>query len=177
MSCLNLQPSATSIDKVSPFEQFSSTKLDAKRDLRVAFGDYVLATHANTDSSMLPRAEPCIALGGNFNLTGSVLMLSLRTNKIITRDKFVIQPMMDIGISKITELATRQGYSRGAYPTLEFPQALEEDMDNGTLRVFTLWRFCGEKGINVPMDFLVRVGVGLVMLLVRDAVWRRFVFL
>ena len=63
-NCVNLQPSATSTDNVSPFEQFSGLKLDAKRDLRVAFGDYVLATVAETDNSMLPRAEPCIALGG-----------------------------------------------------------------------------------------------------------------
>jgi len=100
MSCVNFQPSATSIDKVSPLEQFSGTKLDAKHDLRVTFGDYVLATPANTDNSMLPRAEPCITLGGKFNLTGSVLMLSLRTNKIITRDQFVIHPMPDIVINK-----------------------------------------------------------------------------
>ena len=133
MSCVNLQPSTTSVDKVSPFEQFSGMKLDAKRDLRVAFGDYVLATPANTDNSMLPRAEPCIALGGKFNHTGSVLMLSLRTNKIVTRDQFVIQPMPDIVINKITELATRQGYTRGADPTLEFPHVLEEDVDEGTL--------------------------------------------
>lgn len=133
MSCVNLQPSAMSVDKVSPFEQFSGMKLDAKRDLRVSFGDYVLATPANTDNSMLPRAEPCIALGGKFNHTGSVLMLSLRTNKIVTRDQFVIQPMPDIVINKITELANRQGYTRGADPTLEFPHVLEEDVDNGTL--------------------------------------------
>jgi len=81
MSCVHLQPSATSIDKASPFEQFFGMKLDAKRDLRVVFGDYVLATHVNTDNPMLPRAEPCIALGGKFNLAGSVVMLSLRTNK------------------------------------------------------------------------------------------------
>jgi hypothetical protein len=48
----------------NPFEQFPGMKLDAKRDLRVAFGDYVLATLVNTDNSMRPRAEPCIALGG-----------------------------------------------------------------------------------------------------------------
>jgi hypothetical protein len=41
--------------------------------------------------------------------------------------------MPDISINKITELATRQGYTRGANPTLEFSQALEEDMDNGAL--------------------------------------------
>jgi len=61
-------------------------------------------------------------------------MLSLRTNKIVMRDQFVIQPMPDIGINKITELAaTRQGYTRGANPKLQFPQVLKEDMDNGAL--------------------------------------------
>jgi hypothetical protein len=133
MSYVNLQPSATSIDKVSPFEQFSGMKLDAKRGLRVAFGDYVLATPTNTDNSMLPKAEPCIALGGKFSLAGSVLMLSLRTNKIITKDQFIIRPMLDIVINKITELAARQGYTRGADPTLRFTQAFDENMDNGAL--------------------------------------------
>jgi hypothetical protein len=108
-------------------------KLDAKLDLRVAFGDYVLATPANKDNSMFPRAEPCIALGGKFNHTGSVIMLSLRTNKIVTRDQFVIQPMPDIVINKIKKMATRQGYTRGADPTLEFYRALEENEETWTL--------------------------------------------
>ena len=82
-------------------------KLDAKRDLRAAFGDYVLATPAITDNSMLPRAEPCIALGGKFNLTGSVLVLSLGTNKIITRDQFVIQPMPELDKDTL-EVRTRR---------------------------------------------------------------------
>jgi hypothetical protein len=68
MRYVNLQPSATSVDKVSPFEQFSELKLNAKRNLRVAFGDYVLATVAETDNSMRPRVEPCIALDGKLNL-------------------------------------------------------------------------------------------------------------
>jgi hypothetical protein len=50
MSCVNLQSSATFVDKVSPFEQLSGLKLDANRDLRVAFGDYVLVTVAETDN-------------------------------------------------------------------------------------------------------------------------------
>ncbi len=106
---VNLQPSATSVDKVSPFEQFSGLKLDAKRDLRAAFGDYVLATVAETDNSMRPRVEPCIALGGKLNLTGSMWMLSMKTYKVVTRDQFVIQPMPELIIVKIAELATRQG--------------------------------------------------------------------
>jgi len=71
---------------------------------------------------LLPRAKPCIALGEKFYHTGSVWKLSLRTIKLVTRDHFVIQPMPDIVIDKLTEKAPRQGYTRGADPTLEFPQ-------------------------------------------------------
>ena len=133
MHCINLQPGASSVDKVSPYEQFSGLKLDAKRDLRIAFGDYVLATTAETNNSMGPRCEPFIALGGKGNPTGSVWMLSLKTNKVVTRDQFVILPMPDIVVEKITKQALRQGYSRGEDPTLEFPAVLEDDANDGLL--------------------------------------------
>jgi hypothetical protein len=61
MHCVYLQPGDSSVDKVSPYEQFSGLKLDEKRDLRVAFGDYVLAPPVETNNSMGPRCEPCIA--------------------------------------------------------------------------------------------------------------------
>jgi hypothetical protein len=57
MNYVNLQHNAMSIDKVSPFEKLSGLKLVAKRELRVAFGDCVLATVIETDNSMLPRVE------------------------------------------------------------------------------------------------------------------------
>ena len=79
VNCVNLQPSVTSVDKVSPYEQSSSMKLVAKRDLRIAFEDYVLATPNVSDNSIISRAEPCITLGGNFNHTESVWKLSLRS--------------------------------------------------------------------------------------------------
>ena len=60
-------------------------------------------------------------------------MLSLRTGKIVTRDPFVIQPMPDIVIDKLTEQAARQGYTRGADPTLEFPHILEDELNNSLL--------------------------------------------
>jgi len=56
MHSVNLQPNASSVDKVSPYEQFYGFKLDAKRDLRVGFGHYAIATNAMTDNSMGPRA-------------------------------------------------------------------------------------------------------------------------
>ena len=99
----------------------------------MAFGDCVLATVAETDNSMRPRVEPCSALGGKLNLTGSVWMLSMKTYKVVTRDQFVIQPMPERVLVKITELATRQGYSRGVDPTLEIPDVLEEEVEDALL--------------------------------------------
>ena len=60
------------MDKVSPFEQLSGLNLDANRDPRVAFDDYVMATVVETDKSILSRAEPYGILGGKLNPTGSV---------------------------------------------------------------------------------------------------------
>jgi hypothetical protein len=60
-------------------------------------------------------------------------MLSLKTNKVVTRGRFVILPMPDIIIEKITKLARRQGYSRSEDPTLEIPAAIEEDAADGLL--------------------------------------------
>ena len=52
VSLLNMQPSRVSVDRTSPLEQFSGRKIDAARDLRVQFGDYVQATVGNTDNTM-----------------------------------------------------------------------------------------------------------------------------
>ena len=133
MCCMhseNLQPNASSVDKVSPYEQLSGIKLDAKRDLRVSFGDYAVATNAITDISMGPRAGQDIALEGKGGPTDSVWMLSLRSNQVVTRDQFVLLSMPDIVVQKITEQAYRQGCTRGADPTLEFPDVLDDDEAN-----------------------------------------------
>jgi hypothetical protein len=43
VSSLNMMPCGTRVDKISPREEFSGRKIDYKRDLKVAFGDYVQA--------------------------------------------------------------------------------------------------------------------------------------
>jgi hypothetical protein len=80
MQSVNLQPNAFSVDKVIPYEQFSSLKLDAKRDLRVVFGDYTVPTNAMMNNSIGPMRGHLIALGGKEGPTDSVWMLSLRSN-------------------------------------------------------------------------------------------------
>jgi hypothetical protein len=75
--CIYMQSSRTSIDHTSPLEQFYEIKLDAKRDLRVGFGDYLEATVPNTDITMAAHTAGCIALLPTGNLTGSVYVWML----------------------------------------------------------------------------------------------------
>ena len=84
-----------------------------KRDLRVSFSDYVQATEPATDNSMRPRTQGCIALLPVGNSTGSVKMLCLGTNTIVTRDQFVSLPMPSHLIALLSTRAKEQGFTRG----------------------------------------------------------------
>ena len=128
--CYNLRPNSQSLDGVSPTEQFTGRKLDMARDVRVGFGEYVQATVAMTDNSLKARTQGCIALGGVGNLTGSVKMLCLATNAIVTTDQFIILPLPDLVANHITSMAEEEGYSRDAEIDVSHLQADDRD-DNG----------------------------------------------
>jgi len=115
----NFRPNSSSLDKTSPFEQFTGLKLDVKRDLRCGFGDYVQATVPVTDNTMSARTQGCICLLPTGNSTGSVKMWCLGTNAVVTRDQFTILPMTSELCNYITVIATKQGYSRGNDPGME----------------------------------------------------------
>ena len=127
--CINMQASTTSIDHTSPLEQFSGMKLDAKRDLRVGFGDYVEATVPNTDNTMAARTEGCIALLPTGNLTGSVHVWRLASKTVMKRDQFRILPTPDTVITHLNKLAALDGYSRGFDPTQDHQVPEAEDVD------------------------------------------------
>ena len=96
MRCINLKPSSTSIDRISPMEQFSGLKLDVSRDLRVGFGDYLEATVPNTNNTMAARTEGGLALLPTGNLQGSVHVWTLGTKQVKVRDQFCVLPTPDI---------------------------------------------------------------------------------
>ena len=130
VSRVNMQPSSTATDHVSPLEQFSGRKLDAKLDLRVGFGDYVHATVPVTDNTLSPRTQGCIAMLPTGTLTGSVKMWCLRHDSTVTRDQFVILPMPDMVASYITAIASSQGYQRGLDPDLGPLQDDDRDVND-----------------------------------------------
>ena len=124
VSRLNLLPSATSLDKVSPTEQFTGIKLDYARDLRCGFCDYVQATVPDTNNSMSTRTLGCVTLLPTGNSTGSVKMWCLSTKTVLTRDQFRILPMPDLVCEYISRQAFLEGYTKrcfdvGIVPTSE----------------------------------------------------------
>lgn len=130
ISRLNMHPSRTSRIRVSPLEEFSSHKLDASKDLRVNFGDYVHATVPNPNSSMAPRTQGCIVLLPTGNSTGSVKMWCLATNHTVTRDQFTILPIVDLVNTHIDSIATSEGYSRGRDPIIGPLEVDPRDLDD-----------------------------------------------
>jgi hypothetical protein len=115
VSRLNLLPSATCMDKVSPHEQFTGMKLDYSRDLRCVFCDYVQATVPNTDNSLSTRTLGCVTLLPTGNLTGSVKMWCLSTKTVLTRDQFRILPMPDLVCEYISRQALLEGYTERCF--------------------------------------------------------------
>ena len=124
-----MQPSRMSTSRMSPIEQFTGMKIDAARDLRVQFGDYVQATVRDTDNSMRSRTLGCIAMLPMGNLTGSVKMWCLATSHTVIKDQFKIVPMSDLIIKHINTLAAAEGYTRETDLDLRPPAAADDDPD------------------------------------------------
>ena len=72
---VDLVASSTSTDKTSPFEQFTGRKLDAKMDLRIAFGDYVQAINPKKGNQVEnANTHGCVTVRQTGSLNGSVEM-------------------------------------------------------------------------------------------------------
>jgi hypothetical protein len=99
---INMVASRTSLDKVSPLEQFTGRKIDAKVDLRISFGDYVQAINPMKDNQVEnANTHSCIAMRHTGSLTGSVQMLwRLETQSFVIRDQFTVLPIPDEVINR-----------------------------------------------------------------------------
>ena len=107
--CTNNHRMAMSTHTRTPHEQFTGRNLQAARDLRHAFGDYVQATLPHTSNSMQARTEACIALIHSGSLTGGVVMYCVKTDSTVVRDQFRILPAPPSLIKHLNNLARLDG--------------------------------------------------------------------
>jgi hypothetical protein len=112
ISRLNHEHTGTRPGALTPREAFSGRKTVGSLDYRVAFGDYTQCTVPNTDNSMKPRTEDCIALLPTGNRTGTVKMMSLSTGQVVLRDQFIILPMPQSVINLLNAMAKKDGRTR-----------------------------------------------------------------
>jgi len=94
---MNAFPAAKGIsDRFSPREIVLGRPLDAERDLKARFGDYVEASvDADVTNDIKGRTHPCIALGPSGNWQGSVKCFDLGTGKVVVRRTIKVLPMPD----------------------------------------------------------------------------------
>jgi len=110
---INMVASRTSSDKVSPLEQFTGRKIDAKIDLRISFGDYVHAVNPKKDNQVEnANTHGCIAVRQTGSLTGSVQMWRLSTRSFVKRDQLTVLPMPEEVIKMLDAMAAKDGITR-----------------------------------------------------------------
>ena len=106
---LNMIPKQHSTDNLCAREKLTGRKIDAKRDLRIEFGQYVQAKEPNIiTNSMSDRTEGCIALLPKNTSTGSVEFLKLATLHRVTRDQWEELPTPDTVITYMNNMAGKQ---------------------------------------------------------------------
>ena len=109
VSRINYQTPDSRHGAESPRVAFTGRQIDATLDYRIGFGDYAQCTVADPDSSMAARTEDCIAMLPTGNRTASVKMMSLKSGKLVSRDKFIILPMPSSVIERLNDMAVAEG--------------------------------------------------------------------
>ena len=72
-------------------------------DFRAAFGEYAQCIVPNIDRTMESRTDDCIVMLLTGNRTGSVKMLTIKTERLVTRDQLKLLPMPSTVISRLNE--------------------------------------------------------------------------
>ena len=109
---INGEISSDSTDKRSPHERLYGRVIDARTDLKHAFGDYVQVSEGETDNSMQERTRGAIALMPAGNSEGSWWYLILKTGKPVRRNNATPLPMPEEVIDLLNDMATSNRKSR-----------------------------------------------------------------
>ena len=104
ISRLNLLPTKSATDGFGAFVHFEGIRVDAARDLKYAFGDYVEAIKT-TSTKTASRTEACIAGIPTMNRAGSVVFYKLATRQMVTRQHFKVRPIPDVIIQELNDIA------------------------------------------------------------------------
>jgi hypothetical protein len=92
---------------LSPREQFIGRRTDYNVDLPISFGDYVETDARVINNSLQERTESCIALLPTGNQNGSVKFFSIKSERIITHERWRVMKISDEVIQRMNLIALR----------------------------------------------------------------------
>ena len=138
VTCLNIRPSRVRNTNLSPWEIFYGRRVDARRDLRVAFGRWVQTHPVTTSNTMEERTQGGLALYPINNSHGSwkFFVGNSRTgqHRIITRHHFTEVPLDDTHIAELNALAAVDPIPRtGVMRFRRLRNGQEQEIDEGHL--------------------------------------------
>ena len=142
--CINLQRTSGSMSDISPSEAFSGVKLDMRKHIKSAFGDFVHVTGRETDNSMRARTAGGIALMTDGQQSGGTKVYMLQSKRVVTAGTITILPTPDVVIAYLNQQA-QQDFHRGVIgrdPSLDIPCYLSDDDSEDEQ---------GEAEPNIPM--------------------------
>ena len=87
VSCINIRRMMASNMNVCPKVLFTGLHVNYKKELSLAFGDYV-EVYDGTDNTARSRSVPCIALYPCNNMMGSWAFLNLSMKQYIRRSQW-----------------------------------------------------------------------------------------
>ena len=141
VQCRNSVPSTNS-PAISPRESYLGRVIDASVEMRTRCGQYCHVTETVTtpyNSVFVPRVVDCIALISTGSLSGSWKFLSLRSGRVIVRNKFNVQPMNTTILTQMNVRASLSLPRIERVPRFQFrrrrPQAELEQMPDRGARV------------------------------------------
>jgi hypothetical protein len=127
LSSLNMMPCGTQVDNISPNEAFTGRKIDYKRGLKVAFGDYVQAHVLNVTGqeveALKAQKTGSIAIGSVGNLQGSI-------KAVITSSLYRISSLYYQALSNILTVLQRNKCKISKDPIFRFGYDINRHIDD-----------------------------------------------
>ena len=103
---LNLFPSNTRTDNITPLEAFTNRKMDLKLDTGEPTFSYCHVHDRKMSNNMAPRTIGCLYAGPRVNGTGTHMFLNLQNKAILYANHYVVLPIPTIVITTVNAWAS-----------------------------------------------------------------------
>ncbi len=105
VSCISIRRTTSIASNLSPYRLFTGTRVNYKKSLQLAFGDYA-EVFDGSDNTSRSRTIPCIALQPCNNSTGSWEFLNLLTGNRVRRSNWRKMVTTEVVIAKMNAMTS-----------------------------------------------------------------------